>query len=34
MGKSYRLLSEGMPPPRGLGSSSFVAEARKARHWA
>lgn len=33
MGKSYRLLSEGIPPPRGLGSASFAADARKARHW-
>jgi hypothetical protein len=33
MGKAYRLLSEGIPPPRGLGSSSFVAEPRKARNW-
>jgi hypothetical protein len=33
MGKAYRLLGEGIPPPRGLGSSSFVAEPRKARAW-
>jgi hypothetical protein len=33
MGKAYRSLGEGIPPPRGLGSSSFVADARKARHW-
>jgi hypothetical protein len=33
MGKAYRSLGEGIPPPRGLGSSSFVADARKARNW-
>ena len=33
MGKAYRSLGEGIPPPRGLGSASFVAEARKARNW-
>ena len=33
MGKSYRLLSEGIPPPRGLGSASFTPDPRKARAW-
>jgi hypothetical protein len=33
MGKAYRLLAEGIPPPRGMGSASFVPEPRKARHW-
>jgi len=33
MSKSYRLLSEGMPPPRSAGSASFSADPRKARQW-
>jgi hypothetical protein len=33
MSRSYRLLSEGMPPPRGVGTSSFSADPRKARQW-
>jgi len=33
MSRSYRLLSEGMPPPRSAGSTTFVADARKARQW-
>jgi len=33
MSRSYRLLSEGMPPPRSAGSASFSADPRKARQW-
>jgi hypothetical protein len=33
MGKAYRLLGEGIPPPRGTGSDSFAADARKTRLW-
>ncbi len=33
MAKAYRLLSEGIPPPRGTGLSSFSADPRKARQW-
>jgi hypothetical protein len=33
MSRSYRLLSEGMPPPRSAGSTTFAADARKARQW-
>jgi hypothetical protein len=33
MSKSYRLLSEGIPPPRGLGPANFSADPRKARSW-
>jgi hypothetical protein len=31
--RPYRLLSEGMPPPRSAGSSSFAADPRKTRQW-
>jgi hypothetical protein len=33
MSRPYRLLSDGMPPPRSAGSSSFAADPRKARQW-
>jgi hypothetical protein len=33
MGKAYRLLGEGIPPPRGIGTASFAADPRKARSW-
>ena len=34
MGQAYRLLSEGMPQPRGLGSATFTADPRKTKQWA
>ena len=34
MGQAYRLLSEGMPQPRGLGTATFTADPRKTRQWA
>ena len=34
MGQAYRLLSEGMPQPRGLGTAKFAADPRKTRQWA
>ncbi len=33
MSVPYRLLSEGMPPPRSAGSFNFAADPRKARQW-
>jgi len=33
MSQTYRLLSEGMPGPRGAGASTFQADARKTRLW-
>jgi hypothetical protein len=33
MSRPYRLLSEGMPPPRSAGSASFAADPRRARQW-
>ena len=33
MSQTYRLLSEGMPGPRGVGSSMFPPDARKTRAW-
>ena len=33
MSQTYRLLSEGMPGPRGTGASTFQADARKTRLW-
>ncbi|MEO8162036.1 MAG: hypothetical protein ABI588_11515, partial [Arenimonas sp.] len=33
MGKAYRLLGEGMPPPREAGSASLPIEPRKTRAW-
>ena len=33
MSQPYRLLSEGMPGSRGLGASTFQADARKTRLW-
>ena len=33
MSRSYRLLAEGMPPPRSAGLASFAADPRKARNW-
>lgn len=33
MSQSYRLLSEGMPKPQGLGTAKFPADARKTKLW-
>lgn len=33
MSQGYRLLSESMPRPQGLGSTTFPAEVRKTRQW-
>ncbi len=33
MGQAYRLLSEGMPRPLGLGTATFTADPRKTRQW-